>query len=153
MSPATLRRLSAAGALLLVIAAGLGTRMLPPSAFSDIAGDALYAVAAYTGLILLAPRLPWRAAAALAAVWCLGIEFFQLTGVPLALARSFPPAGLVLGSGFDPRDLVVAVVAVAAAAGVDVAVSRARRSGTSVPRPRAVPRDLPRPGADPTMEP
>lgn len=119
------RRLVAAGALALAIAAGLGIHLLArPSAWTDAAGDALYAVAAYLLVLVVAPRALPVAAAAVAAAWCLAVELLQLTGLPRAIGEAFPPARLVLGTGFDVRDLVVYVVAVALAAGVDVLVMR-----------------------------
>lgn len=57
-------------------------------------------------------------------MWCVGVELLQLTGVPLAIAERVPPVTLLLGTGFDARDLVVYVCAVAVAVAVDVAVSR-----------------------------
>jgi len=51
--------LVAAVALVGVIVAGLAVLVaLPDTAATDIAADALYAVAAYVGVVLLAPRLP-----------------------------------------------------------------------------------------------
>ncbi len=134
----TRRRLAALGALAIVIAAGLGTRrLLPSSAATDIAGDALYAVAAYAGLVVLFPRVRPLFLGAIAAGWCVTVELFQATGIPLALAGSFPPIALVLGTGFDARDLVVYVVAVAAAWGIDQAVRRraVRRTPSCRDRP------------------
>lgn len=128
------RRLAAFVALAAVVAAGLAVhRLLPDSVASDVAGDALYAVAAYTGLVLLLPRAPRPVLAAGAVVWCVAVELLQLTDLPIALAERMPIAALVLGSGFDARDLVVYVLAVAGALGVDGAVSqRIRRRPTSV---------------------
>lgn len=134
------RRLAALVALVAVVAAGLAVhRLLPASVASDVAGDALYAVAAYTGLVLLLPRARRSILAAAAALWCIAVELLQLTGVPVALAERIPVAALVLGSGFDARDLVVYVLAVASALGVDRAVSgaRGRRAEAMAAPPRA----------------
>lgn len=123
--PTRLRRLAAAGLLAGVIVAGLVVHgALPDTAATDIAGDALYAAAAYVGLVVLAPRLPALAAGGIAAAWCVGVELFQLTGLPLAWGAAFSPAMLVLGTVFDPRDLIVYVVAIAVATAVDVVWSR-----------------------------
>ena len=123
MTPAR-RRTGAAVALAGVVIVGLTVaRGLPASDATDIAGDALYAVAAYTGLVLVWPRARRSVPGMVAAAWCVGVEFLQLTGLPLVLADRFPPAALVLGSGFDPRDLAVSVLAVAAAAAIDTGVS------------------------------
>jgi len=126
------RRLAALVALAAVIAAGLLVHKgLPGSTATDVAGDALYAVAAFTGLVLLFPRAPRFALAGAAALWCVGVELLQLTGVPLALAERVPPVALLLGTGFDARDLVVYVCAVAVAVAVDIAVSRLLPRGTA----------------------
>lgn len=129
MTARTRRRLTAAGALALVVAAGLAVHaVLPDSAATDIAGDALYAVAVYLLVVVLAPRLRSLAAGLIAAVWCVAVELFQLTGIPLTAGAAFPPAMLVLGTVFDPRDLVVYVVAIAAVTVTDAAL-RARTRG------------------------
>ncbi len=121
------RRLAAVLALAVVVAAGLAVhRLMPSSVASDVAGDALYAVAVYTGLVLLLPRARPLVLAAGAVVWCVAVELLQLTGVPITLAERMPVAALVLGSGFDARDLVVYVLAVASALGVDGVVTRVR---------------------------
>ncbi|MFF7681236.1 DUF2809 domain-containing protein [Microbacterium sp. NPDC007973] len=121
------RRLAAVLALAVVVAAGLAVhRLMPSSVASDVAGDALYAAAAYTGLVLLLPRARPPVLAAGAAAWCVAVELLQLTGVPITLAERMPVAALVLGSGFDARDLVVYVLAVASALGVDGVVTRVR---------------------------
>lgn len=119
------RRLVAAGVLLLTIAAGLTVHAgAPDGAASDIAGDALYAVAAYLAVVNAAPRLRTFLVAAVAAAWCTLIELFQLTGVPLALGSAFSPIMLVLGTVFDPRDLVVYLATVVVAAVIDGFVRR-----------------------------
>jgi hypothetical protein len=125
------RRIAAAGALGAIVAAGLVVHgLLPDSAATDIAGDALYAVAIYAGLVVLLGRTKSAIVAALAAAWCIAVELLQLTGVPRALAEGFAPLALVFGTGFHARDLVVYVAAVAVAAIVDTAVRR-RREGMS----------------------
>ncbi|MET0297812.1 MAG: DUF2809 domain-containing protein [Microbacterium sp.] len=122
------RRLVAAICLVLVIAAGLGVHtLLPDTAATDIAGDALYALAAYAFVVVVAPRLPVLAVGAVAAAWCVGVELFQLTGIPLDLGAAFPPAMLVLGTVFDARDLVVYVVAIALTTVTDAALRAAAR--------------------------
>lgn len=117
------RRLIAVVALVVVIATGLAVHgLLPDTSATDIAGDALYAVAAYAFVVVVAPRLPAPAIGAIAAAWCVGIELFQLTGVPVAVGAAFAPAMLMLGTVFDARDLVIYVIAVAVATGADAAV-------------------------------
>lgn len=124
-TPASARRGRAALAAVVTVAAGLSVHLaLPSSVATDIAGDALYAVLIYALVVTLLPR--WRPArvAVIAGTFCVAIELFQLTGLPRAWAAVFRPAALVFGSGFDARDLVVYVGAVALAASVDAALRR-----------------------------
>jgi hypothetical protein len=119
------RRIVAAVLLAATVAAGLVVYLLlPDAAATDIAGDALYAVAAYVAVVLLAPRLTAIAAGAIAAAWCVGVELFQLTGLPLAWGAQFPPVMLVLGTVFDARDLVVYVATIILATAVDVLLGK-----------------------------
>lgn len=123
-----LRRIVAASGIAVAVAAGLLVHtQLPDTAVTDIAGDALYAVVAYLAVVVLAPRWSPMTAGGLAAVWCVGVELFQLTGLPARWGDAFSPVVLVLGTVFDPRDLVVYVVTIAALMVVDVLVSRRRR--------------------------
>ncbi|GAA1933188.1 hypothetical protein GCM10009775_26480 [Microbacterium aoyamense] len=117
--------MAAAIALASVIVAGLAVHaFLPDTSATDIAGDALYAVAAYSGIVLLAPRLkPW-VVALIAGAWCVAVELFQLTGIPLALGGLLPPVMLLLGTVFDARDLVIYIAAVVTAGLIDAAVRR-----------------------------
>jgi len=92
------------------------------TAGSDIAGDALYAAAVYATVVLIAPRLRPVAVAAIAAGWCIAVELFQLTGIPLAAGAAFAPAMLVLGTVFDPRDLAIYSLTVAVACAIDASI-------------------------------
>ncbi|MFF2485612.1 DUF2809 domain-containing protein [Microbacterium sp. NPDC058062] len=122
------RRLVAALLLAATIAAGLLVHgVLPDTAATDIAGDALYAVAAYLAVVLIAPRLPTLATGAIAAAWCVAVELFQLTGLSLAWSATFPPVMLVLGTVFDARDLLVYVVTIVLATAVDALLRTASR--------------------------
>ncbi|WP_375237645.1 DUF2809 domain-containing protein [Microbacterium schleiferi] len=121
------RRITAAVALGAVIAAGLGVHfLLPDTAATDIAGDALYAAAVYAFIILLIPRRHPLLVGAIALAWCVGIELFQLTGVPLAAGAAFPPAMLVLGTVFDPRDLLVYGATIVIVTATDAVIHRVR---------------------------
>jgi len=97
------------------------------TAGSDIAGDALYAAAAYAAVVVVLPRLRPVAVAAIAAGWCIAVELFQLTGIPLAAGAAFTPAMLVLGTVFDPRDLAVYSLTVAVAWAIDAAIGAVAR--------------------------
>ncbi|MEV8359175.1 DUF2809 domain-containing protein [Microbacterium sp. NPDC076895] len=117
---------------LMVIGAGLGVHfLLPDTAGTDIAGDALYAAAVYAFVILIIPRRPALLVGAIALAWCIGVELFQLTGVPLAAGEAFLPAMLVLGTVFDPRDLVIYASTILVFGVVDAAISRARAESSS----------------------
>ncbi|MDR7113291.1 hypothetical protein J2X03_003188 [Microbacterium trichothecenolyticum] len=122
------RRLVAVLLLVATVVAGLLVHgVLPDTAATDIAGDALYAVAAYLAVVLIAPRLPALATGAIAAAWCVAVELFQLTGLPLAWGAQFAPAMLVLGTVFDARDLLVYVATIVLATAVDALVGKASR--------------------------
>lgn len=121
------RRVAAALLLVAVIAAGLVVHgLLPDTAATDIAGDALYAVAAYLAVVLLLPGLPAPAVGGISAAWCAAVELFQLTGLPLGWGARFAPAVLVLGTVFDPRDVVVYVVTIAVVTSMDAVVRAVR---------------------------
>lgn len=117
------RRIIAAILLVAVVATGLAVHtLLPDTAATDIAGDLLYASAVYAGLVVVFPRWVPLLTGAVAAAWCIAIELFQLTGIPVALGAEFLPAMLVLGTVFDPRDLLVYVVTIVLVAAVDAVV-------------------------------
>lgn len=127
--PSASRRLIAAAALAVTVVAGLVVHgLLPDTAATDIAGDMLYAVALYLALVVVLPRSASIVLGGFALAWCVGVELFQLTGIPARLAAELPPIALVFGTGFDPRDLVAYAVAVAAATAGDLVLRRARRA-------------------------
>lgn len=118
------RRVVAAVVLAIVIVTGLAVHRWAPGAFGDIAGDALYAAAAYLAAVIVLPRLSPIACGAIALTWCAAVELFQLTGVPLVWGAAVPALKLVLGTGFDARDLVVYTAAVAASVVIDLLAGR-----------------------------
>ena len=95
------------------------------STIRDVLGDALWAamVAWWIGAVAPGASLRTRAAAALAL--CVGVEVSQLyhSAVVDAL-RNTTAGGLVLGSGFDPRDLVAYTLGVLLAVILERAVMR-----------------------------
>lgn len=131
---ATRRRLVAALALVVTVVVGLVVTRMPDSAASDIAGDALYAVAAYLFVVLLAPRVTPLVVGTVAAGWCAAVELFQLTGLPEQWGAAFGPLMLVLGTVFDARDLLIYVAAVAVCALLDAAVRRRAVHNSGVSR-------------------
>lgn len=108
-------RLVAAGAVAVILALGLGIRMLGggPGTFdgsgwlAQHAGTALYASMVYAGLFVAAPALRPTVAGAGAVAFCWAVELFQLTGVPAALSQRSVLARLALGTQFDASDLAV----------------------------------------------
>ena len=93
-------------ALGLTLLLGLASRLWPVGWFlyDKSLGDVAYAAAAYLGLALLRPR--WRSARVgmVALGWCVAVECFQATGIPLQYAR----LGVVrwlLGTTFAWHDL------------------------------------------------
>ncbi len=99
-------RLVALAAALVTVAAGLAVRAASDGVPAKYAGDLLYTVLLYTLVIAAAPRTrpAWAAAVALGVSWL--IEFAQLTGVPAELSARSSIARLVLGSTFNPPDLL-----------------------------------------------
>ncbi|MDF2919445.1 MAG: hypothetical protein K0S70_3662 [Microbacterium sp.] len=128
------RRWGAAALAVAVVAAGLVVHgILPDTAATDIAGDALYAVLIYVLVVAVAPGAATVVVAAVAGGWCIAVELLQLTDLPALAAAVFPPAVLVLGTVFDARDLVVYVVTIVIAGALDAGWRR-RRAPSSPPR-------------------
>ncbi|MEF9902249.1 ribosomal maturation YjgA family protein [Streptomyces sp. P9-A2] len=98
-------RLSAAGAALATVGAGLGLRAVATGEVAKYGGDALYTLLIVALVVLVAPRVTaWKAGAlALAISW--GVEFLQLSELPAELSRHSTAARLILGSTFNAPDL------------------------------------------------
>ncbi|WP_217181389.1 DUF2809 domain-containing protein [Streptomyces sp. AC495_CC817] len=126
-TPLRVRRSAIALLAAVTAVTGLLVHTMSSCPAGDIAGDALYAALLYLLVALIAPRWHPIQPALVSAGICTAVELLQLTHIPRDLSAAFPPAALVLGSGFDPRDLVVYVLAAAAASGLDVAVTGALR--------------------------
>jgi hypothetical protein len=109
----------------------LGGRALAPDV-RDVLGDALWAAMMAWWIGALAPARPLGVRAAIALAICVAVEGSQrYHTASLDAIRATTLGHLVLGSGFDPRDLV----AYAAGVLVAVALERAwRRWSTPVPR-------------------
>lgn len=142
MTPTARRRLGLALAAVVTVAAGLAVRLglrgVEGAAWwTGPAGDALYAVLIYLLVAFCAPRARTAVTVAVTVGICAAIELFQLTGIPADLGQAFPPARLVLGTGFLWSDLLLYLVGVGAAAAVDAAVRLSPRG--SGPRGRSVP--------------
>lgn len=91
----------------------------------DVLGDALWAVMMAWWVGAAAPSASLRARAAVALGLCFAVEMSQLYHAPAIDAVRATRAGhLVLGSGFDPRDLVAYTAGVIAAVLVERVVLR-----------------------------
>jgi hypothetical protein len=133
-------RTSYIAAALLTITAGLLVHLRGEalgSAARDMIGDALWAamIAWWVGALVPRARLLSRSAAAYAI--CAVVEVSQLYHTPwLDALRATTTGHLVLGSGFDPRDLAAYAVGVAGAGLFEVVIlclpvdSRASRRST-----------------------
>jgi hypothetical protein len=88
----------------------LGTQLWDKSA-----GDALYAVAAYLAIALVAPRAAPHVVALLALSYCSAIELLQLTEWPAAMVQRWPIAHYVLGSRFAWHDVLCYAAGIALA--------------------------------------
>jgi hypothetical protein len=111
-------RLRLARLLVVTLAVGIASRVVHLGArlWDKSVGDALYAVAIYLVVALIVPRWKPRRVAILAFAICLAVELFQLTGIPIALAREHPWVRWILGGAFGWHDVAWYAVGVAAIA-------------------------------------
>jgi len=103
--PGRIRLLTVVGALA-CLALGLGLQLLDRSSVSDLLGSVLYVMLIGLLVLLVRPSLPNLVIAAIALGIATVVELLQLTPVSSEVVGAFPPARLVLGSSFDPLDLV-----------------------------------------------
>ena len=93
----------------------------------DVSGDALWAmmIAWFTGAH--APRATVASRGVAAYVVCAAVELSQVFHAPtLDAVRATTAGHLVLGSGFDPRDLVAYAFGVGTAVGIELLARRSR---------------------------
>jgi hypothetical protein len=91
------------------------------AAAQDVIGDALWAAMIAWAFGAIAPNARLVMRSALAYTWCVVVEVSQLYHTPaLDAIRASRPGHLVLGSGFDPRDLASYALGIAVAAAVSV---------------------------------
>ncbi len=99
-----------------------------PAALGDMLGDALWAAMMVWLVSTVAPARPQLHRATLAVAICWAVEYSQRYHVPWIDAwRGTLLGRLVLGSDFDPRDLVAYAVGVVAAC----LIERAGRNDTA----------------------
>lgn len=124
-------------AALLTIIVGLivhtgGTAIGPVA--QDVLGDALWAAMIVWLAGAVAPRAALTARLVVAYLICGAVELSQLYHTPaLDALRATFVGHLVLGSGFDPRDLGSYALGVAGAALVEVIADRNQRHNSSSP--------------------
>ena len=116
-------RIAVIVSVVFVIGLGLASRRdegVFPRMFGKYPEDALWTVAAYLGWKLLLPTaVPWRLGLAALGV-SFSVEFLQLYHVPwLDEIRGNPIGHLLLGSTFNPMDLVAYLVGAASVFLVD----------------------------------
>ncbi|GAA2236479.1 hypothetical protein GCM10010413_41040 [Promicromonospora sukumoe] len=99
------RRAAPAVAAVLTVAAGLSVRSVLDGDVAKYAGDALYALLIFWLVLVVAPRTRGWVAAAVACAVSVGVELFQLTGIPAELGAHSVLARLVLGTTFNAPDL------------------------------------------------
>ena len=98
-----------------------------PFTVRDVLGDALWAMMVAWWVGALAPDMRPGVRSGLALACCWVIEFSQLYHLPvLDAVRRTTPGQLVLGSGFDVRDLWAYAMGVLAALLLETAVRRSR---------------------------
>jgi len=73
---------------------------------AQYSGTALYASMAYSGVLLVWPRIAPAWAGTIATVFCWAVEASQVTGIPAALSARSLLARVVLGVEFDWTDML-----------------------------------------------
>jgi Protein of unknown function (DUF2809) len=106
LAPLRRIRLLAVVGVLACLALGLGLQLLDRSPVIDLLGSVLYVMLVGLLVLLVRPSLSGLRIAAIALGIATVVELLQLTPIPTVIVESFPPARLVLGSAFDPLDLV-----------------------------------------------
>ena len=127
-------RLLVVAALATTIALGLASRRWPlPGLLAEHAGDALYTVAVFWSLAVIAPATAGPRLGGLAFLASAAVECAQLLQWPwLVELRRHRLAALVLGQGFQWVDLAAYAVGATLATGLDallLRVGRRPRSG------------------------
>ena len=98
--------------------------VLGPAA-QDATGDALWAMMILWWVSALAPSVGRVARGAAAYAVCVGVELSQLYhGPTIDAVRATTIGHLILGSGFDPRDLAAYAIGVTSALLLDVGINR-----------------------------
>lgn len=99
-------RLALAATAAVVLLVGLGLQLFDRTVAIDLAGSALYACLVGLVIVIVWPRLPGWAVAVAGFGVATAVEALQLSGLPSRIVEAVPPLRFVLGSSFDPLDLV-----------------------------------------------
>ncbi|MFB9311356.1 DUF2809 domain-containing protein [Agromyces hippuratus] len=115
------------------LALGLGLQLLDRTPVIDVLGSVVYIVFIACLLRAIWPGFGAAGSAATAFGFATVVELSQLTELPQRVVDAFPPSRLLLGSAFDPIDLVAyAAGAVLAFVVQLVLVGTARVAASSV---------------------
>ncbi|WP_333615260.1 ribosomal maturation YjgA family protein [Glutamicibacter sp.] len=114
------RRLAMGISAVALIPIGLFLRFQPWGLISDLSGGILYASLIYVLVAFLVPTSARVTVGLWALGWCVAVELLQLTAFPSTAGHLFPPARLVLGTGFAATDLVAYLVGALSAFLVDL---------------------------------
>ncbi|MFJ2620066.1 DUF2809 domain-containing protein [Glutamicibacter sp. NPDC087344] len=113
------RRLTLGIIAVAMVPLGLSARYLSHGLAADLSGGLLYAVLIYILFAILSPKRSPLIPAALAGLWCFGIEFLQLTNLPAQISTAFPAAHLIFGSSFAALDLLAYTAGILMALWID----------------------------------
>lgn len=108
-----------------VVGLGLAVADVGTSPLADALGSALYTAAVYLVLALVRPRAREVPLAGAALAIAVAVELTQLTPVPAALVDLWSPVRLLLGTSFDPRDLLAYLIGAVAVGALDHAAAAA----------------------------
>ena len=116
--------------LMIVMASGLASRKFPslfPAVFGSHTGDAFWALMVFLGLAFLKPGLSGTRLACAALAFSYLVELSQLYQAPwINQIRATTPGHLVLGTGFQWRDLIAYVIGISVGWLGDVVLARRR---------------------------
>jgi hypothetical protein len=106
--PAASRRVRLRSGLVAAVslALGLGLQLVERTPVVDVLGSVVYVVFIACLLRAVWPRLGAAGSAATAFAFAAVIELVQLTPLPQLVVDVFPPSRLLLGSSFDPIDVL-----------------------------------------------
>lgn len=99
-----------------ILVTGLVVHFTLAGPAADFVADALYAVMVFVVLSFVFVRSSGWRIGLITVLICMLIEYFQLTGIPAALAEVFPPSRLALGTTFTAVDLMAYLVGALGAA-------------------------------------